>query len=344
MVALQSTVDSSSNSASSATISAVHHDVLRSHILNRLDGPALAALSSASPDLRSTISTDDELWRNICAATWPSVNNPELSSLIPTFNHGYRSFFSDSFPAIHLSGGAATGNPDPEITGLISAVDIYYGDSPIFSKVTETETVTSWFQTAPFRIELLEAKEVVPTATAAAGKEAEDAWLRQLEENLRVSWIVIDPAGRRSANLSSGVAVAARHHWLTGEVQVKFSTVAAEGAEGEGGEAAECGVVVTCGGEEGGEVHVRDIYLGMEDMEGRSLCGRDSLGILRGAMEGERRRRVETREEGKEKYERFLERKREWKRRVERREKVLDTLCVATGVAFFLTFLAFLLM
>ncbi|CAL1367293.1 unnamed protein product [Linum trigynum] len=345
MDALQSEDSSSSSnsSASPATISTVHPDILRSHILNRLDGPTLAALASTSPDLRSLISSSSssDLWRNICAATWPSVAHPDLASLIPKFKHGHRSFFSDSFPAVHHHHRLSTPNPDLETAGrIISAVDIYYGETPIFSKVAETDTTTEWFNTAPFRIELLEAKEVVSTGIRdySSGRGKDGAWLKRLEEELRVSWIVIDPVTRRSANVSSGVAVSVRHHWLTGEVQLKFSTVV------EGAEEVELGVVVTCGGEEGGEVHVREIYLGMEDMEGRSLSGRGSLGILRGAMEGERRRRKGTREEGKAEYERFLERKREWKRRVERREKVLDTLCLVTGVAFFLTFFAFLLM
>ncbi|CAN0916873.1 F-box protein At2g27310 [Linum grandiflorum] len=326
-------VDPSSPSSPDA-ISSVHPDILRSHILNRLDGQSLASLSCASPDLRS-LSADDHLWRNICTATWPSVNHPKLASLILSFNHGYRSFFSDSFPAVQTRVEDPT-RPVSTPGLLISAVDVYYGDKPIFSKVIETETATGWFLTAPFRIDALESKEVVPTGV----RENREEWLRQLEENLRVSWIVIDPVKRRAANFSSGGAVAVRRHWFTGEAQVKFSTAA---GEEEGGE---CGVMVTCGGEEeGGEVHVREVYLGMEDMEGRSLTGEGSLGILEAAVGGGGRRgRRMTREEGKERYEKFVERKREMKRRVERREKLLDTVCVVCGILFFLAFLCFLFM
>ncbi|CAN1251953.1 F-box protein At2g27310 [Linum perenne] len=317
----------SSSPSSSDAISAVHPDILRAHILNRLDGPSLASLSCASPDLRS-LSTDDHLWRNISTATWPSVNDPNLASLIQSFNHGYRSFFSDSFPAIR----SRVGSRDPTRPArLISAVDIYYGDAPIFSKVIETETATGWFLTAPFRIEALESKEVVPTGVRKLiGRE--NRWLEQLEENLKVSWIVIDPVNKRAANVSSSGAVSVRRHWLTGEAQVKFSTAAAE--EGE----------ETEGEEEGGEVHVREVYLGMEDMEGRSLSGEESLGILDAAVGGGRRRRKETREEGKQRYGKFVERKREIKRSVERREKIVDTVFVVSGVGFFLAFLCFLFM
>ncbi|EEF38577.1 F-box protein At2g27310 [Ricinus communis] len=322
------------------TISTVHHDILQTHILTRLDGPTLASLSCASSDFH-TLSSQDKLWQNICSFTWPSTNDPLLSSVISSFPSGHRSFFSDSFPLLrhHRPTCRTLPTPFPSTTELISAVDIYYRNVPIFSKVEKTETVSRWFLCSPFRIDLLEPKEFVPTWIQKAGEK--DSWLKQLEEDVTLSWILIDPEQKRAVNISSKRPVSVQRHWLTGEVQAKFATIFA-GDRGKGSETeyVECEVVVTCGGKEGGEVRVRDVSMGMEDMEGKALTGEDSLVILKEATErGERRRG----EDGKERYKEFLKRKREWKERKERRESVLDWVCIATGVTSFLAFWSFIL-
>ncbi|KAB1227167.1 hypothetical protein CJ030_MR1G029033 [Morella rubra] len=119
--------------------SAVHSDIIQNHILKLLDGPTLASAACASSQLHA-LSTEEKLWRNICASTWPSTDHPRLRHLISSFPAGYRSFFSDSFPALdHLS---RPKNPDrsclPPV--LLSAVDVHYEDELIFSRVLETQT------------------------------------------------------------------------------------------------------------------------------------------------------------------------------------------------------------
>ncbi|KAF9684671.1 hypothetical protein SADUNF_Sadunf04G0142800 [Salix dunnii] len=160
------------------------------------------------------------------------------------------------------------------ITTITVRLDIYYKNVPIFSKVARTETLTDWFKCSPFRVDLLEPKEFVQTSIQYQTGE-KDSSVKQLEENITLSWILIDPKRRRAMNLSSGGPVSAHRHWLTGEVVVKFATVMA----GDGGEKefVECGVMVCCGEKEGGAMEVREASLGMEDMEGRSLNGNESL-------------------------------------------------------------------
>jgi hypothetical protein len=80
-------------------ISDVHHDIIQTHILTRLDGPTLATTACASSHLHA-LSTEEELWRNICSATWPSIDHPRVRHVISSFPGGHRSFFSDSFPAL----------------------------------------------------------------------------------------------------------------------------------------------------------------------------------------------------------------------------------------------------
>ncbi|KAJ4821950.1 hypothetical protein Tsubulata_036043, partial [Turnera subulata] len=308
-----------------------------------LDGPTLAAASCASTELHA-LSTDEKLWQKICTSTWPSISDPRISDLISTFPSGHRSFFSDAYPLLHhrRSQGTTLDRPVAAATTpeLISAVDIYYKNAPIFSKVAAFETLSSWFMSSPFRVELLEPKEFFPTTILHHPSSSEkDLWLKHLEENITLSWIVIDPKEKRALNLSSRKAVSVQRHWLTGEVEVKFATVmAGDGARGSAAEEVECEMVVTCGEKEGGEVQVRQVWMGMMDMEGRNLSGNNGLVILQGAMEAGERKKEKSGKEGIERYEEFVDKKKQWKDRNERREKVLDMACVVSGISVFVSF------
>ncbi|KAL4301877.1 hypothetical protein GQ457_10G007540 [Hibiscus cannabinus] len=319
-----------------ASISALHPDVFQSHILARLDGPSLASLACVSSQLHA-LSTEEHLWRNICSSTWPSVEHPRVQETISTFPSGHRSFFFDSFPfpvpvprplKLDVNSSALP-------TELILAVDVYYRDEVIYSKVEEIETSSSWFLCSPFRVDLLDPKDSVSTPVKYFGGSEDETLLKHKEENLSLSWIVIDPTRKRAVNMSSRRVVSLQRHWLTGDVQVRFGTVVpGDERRGSAQEWVECGVVVTCCGKEGGEMQVREVSMVMEDMEGKGLNGRESLVILGGAM-GEGRRNGN---EGKEKYEEFQERKRERKEEKQRKERVLDLVCITIGVAGFLTF------
>jgi hypothetical protein len=285
------------------------------------------------------LSTEDKLWQKICTSTWPSINDPIVRSIIPTFPSGHRSFFSDSYPLLHHNHHSSS-FPTTSTECFVSAVDIYYKNVPIFSKVETTETLSDWFKSSPFRLDLLEPKEFVQTWIQNQPREKELP-VEQLEENITLSWILIDPKGRRAMNLSSERPVSVQRHWLTGEVVVKFSTIMA----GDGGEKeyVECGVMVCCGEKERGEVEVREVSMVMEDMEGKNLTGKDGMVILQEAMERGERRKGKGGKEGKGRYEEFVERKKERKERMKKLEKALDMACIATGIAVFVSFWTFIL-
>ncbi|KAA8549913.1 hypothetical protein F0562_001597 [Nyssa sinensis] len=208
------------NQGGGSTISAIHSDILQTHIFTRLDGPTLASAGCVSSQLHA-LCTQEKLWRDICNHTWPSTNDPRINRLISTFPAGHRSFFSDSFPTLdhhhHRRSQLNSNRPSPT-SELISAVDIYYHDKLIFSKVQETEAVTGWFLCSPFRLDLLGEKETVPTQVKFVGEE--DTWRSNLQENLTLSWIVIDPTGKRAANFSSLRPVSVQQHWLTGQIEI----------------------------------------------------------------------------------------------------------------------------
>ncbi|XP_030956306.1 F-box protein At2g27310-like [Quercus lobata] len=316
-------------------ISDVHQDVIKTHILTRLDGATLASASCASSHLHA-LSTEEQLWREICSSTWPSIDHPRVHHVISSFPGAYRSFFSDSFPLLHHR------SPPKQhhhyLAEIISAVDVHYKESLIFSKVQENETKSDWFLCSPFRFDLLGQKESVQTPIRHVGED--QAWLDHLEENLKLSWILIDPTRNRAVNVSSRSPVSVQHHWLTGDVQLRYSTVVSGGEDSS--ELVHCAVVVTCEGKVGGEMHVREVSMQVEDLEGKHLNGKDSLVILQGAMESGKRKK-ERKGEGKERFEEFLKMKGERKERKQRRERALDMACIATGLTIFVAFWSFIL-
>lgn len=317
---------------SATTFSAIPIDVLVSHILTRLDGRTLASASLASRHLRHLSS---HLWSHIClSATWPSTStSPSLRRLIlSAYPGGPRSFFSDcTSPLLPLSSSSSSFPPSER---LISAVDIRHADTLLFSRSQETDTSTGWFRCSPFRVDMLDPKESVPTRVP---HPEDDAACRALAEEMSLSWIVADPAARiRAADLSSGRPVSVRRHWLSGEVELKFAAVLAGIKKKGPAEYVEFAMAVTCAmaEEEGGGMQVREVSLRAEDMEGKQTTGKDGMAILQRALEG-KRGKTSREEEGKRRYEEYLERKRERKDRKVRAEKRMDRLCFCVGASIF---------
>ncbi|KAL2250809.1 UNVERIFIED_CONTAM: putative F-box protein [Sesamum indicum] len=315
-------------------LSALHPDIVRSHVLSRLDGPALGSAACCSTTLRQ-LSSDENLWSNICHSMWPSTTSPQLSHLISTFpGGGPRAFFSHAFPVLAADRNLTRSSSNPP-SELISAVDIRYKDNLIFTKVQETETVSGWFRCSPFRIDLLEPKDVVPTPIKHP--EGEEA-CRDMVDDMMLSWILIDPIGRRAVNLSSHKPVSVERHWLTGEVQVRYASILAVDQR-----QVQCGIVIRCGGSEcGDEMQVREVSLEIEDMDGTHLNGKESLVFLQGALEGKKGTGKNRVEEGQRRYKAYVEMKRERKERKLRTEGALDMVCVAFGVSIFVAFCCFL--
>ncbi|KAG6436094.1 hypothetical protein SASPL_100976 [Salvia splendens] len=320
-----------SDHGGATSIASIHPDIIQSHILNRLDGPSLASTSCASTQLLSLCS-DDLLWRQVCNSTWPSTAHPTVRHAISSFPSAHRSFYSDSFPSPTLHGCHSRG-PRPQTQGLISAVDVYLDDRLIYSRVKEMETLSGWFQSSPFRIDLVEPKEAV----GAAPLKFEGACMELAKERLRVSWILIDPRKKRALNIASAAAVEARRHWLTDDILLRYATV----MDGGEGELVQCAAVLTCGWKEGGELQVREMSMQVEDMEGKIMTGSDSLRILDAAMDG---RRVKSQlKMQREAFEMFLRMKMLSRERKQRRERSLDMVCIAAGIAIFVAIWAFFL-
>ncbi|CAK9184692.1 unnamed protein product [Ilex paraguariensis] len=333
---------STSDMASNATaITDVHPDIIRTHILTKLDGPSLASTSSASSHLQS-LSSEDELWREVCNSTWPSTTDPLVSATISSFSSGHRSFFCDAFPTFRPFSRPSHPNrrPWPSVFDLISAVDVHYKNKLVFSQAHLTETVSLWFQCSLLRVDLLDYKETVPTPVKFAGDE--ETCRADLEEHMSLSWILIDPTHKRAVNLSSLRPVSVKRHWLTGDFLVRYATILAGDLNGDRWESVQCSLMVTCVGEQGGELQVKEVSMQVEDMDGMILSGNDGLVFLQEAMESERRKRGKRGEE-RERYEEYLEIRRERTEKNQGREWRLDKVFIATGIIIFLAFWAFVL-
>ncbi|PKA65392.1 F-box protein [Apostasia shenzhenica] len=298
-MATEASVIASEGYGGSTTIDDLHPDVL-TRALRLLDGPSLAAACCASSHLRF-LSCQSELWLHHCLSTWPSLRHPRL---LPLLSASPSNFFSDVFP-FPFSGEPDESGEEGDLPGeLISSVDLYHRGIPFFSRVIETDTSSDWFRGSPFRI----------------------------DEELTMSWILIDPSRGRAVNASSRRAVAVERQWYTGETKVRFAMVASP-ARGW-----MISPVVTF---REGTGRVREVGLTVEDMDGACVSGREGLQAVKEAMGMQRkgRGRGEEEDEAKERYVEFLGRRRWRKERMARREGMVDFFCTTVGAAVFLAFL-----
>ncbi|KAK4272708.1 hypothetical protein QN277_021225 [Acacia crassicarpa] len=268
-----------------ASISTLHPDIIQTHILSRLDCSTLASAAATCSQLNALVYQED-VWANLCRSTWPSTGSPGVHRVIQSFPNGSRSFFSDSYTiprAITTTPGNSHMNLE-RTPQLIFAIDLYYREQPILSRVVETETVSEGFRRKPFRVDILEPKEAVSTPMKYTWDET--ARLAMVQQ-LRMSWIVIDAGGQRAVNLMNQSQIVFTR--LT-ELEVRFQCKA-EGAWRSG----RVRFVVV----ERGEMQVSG---GILEMEGKN--GRESLVILQRALEGKR----ETKNQWSKRYQRELKR------------------------------------
>ncbi|KAM3279492.1 hypothetical protein ACQJBY_046706 [Aegilops geniculata] len=293
--------------------------------LRRLDGPSLAAAGCATAGLRA-LAADPETWRALCLAQWPSTGLETLQqqSILGSPAVSPQRLFADAFPFPSTSTSTDAAAADQCLPGeLISAVDIYQNGAlrPLFSRVVETSTSSSWFLSSPFRVDAVECKNPVPVRVASFSPS-----------ELELSWIVVDPRSGRAVNVSSRRAVAVDRHWYTGETLVRYAVVL-------GGSKFEA--TVTCSEEAGCLNLIREVSLAVEDADGAAVSGEGSLRLLAAAMEGPRRKGGEReREEAKRRYEEFVRSKRGRKESKARREVLVDLCCSAVSAVAVLSFLA----
>ncbi|KAL9441315.1 hypothetical protein AB3S75_019904 [Citrus x aurantiifolia] len=297
----------------SSSISTVHTDIMVNHIFKLLDASALASASCVSSQLHS-LASDETLWTNICNSTWPSTDNPLIRRVISSLPNGPRSFFSDSVTNPDTISTTTTNSSSSSpvnldrTSRLISAVDIYYQKRHVFSKVVETE---SFGNRSPFRVELLNPRDTVP---ARIPYPVDERMMLELGDRFTLSWILIDPIRRRAMNLSSYKPVIVERRWLPGEqVHMRYGWVfySGPGEEGSATEYVKFGISLTWEECQSGVMHVTGVSLDLEDMYGSQMSGKESLAIIPKGMAGNRGSVKGREEEGRRRYEEYMEMRRE---------------------------------
>uniref|UniRef100_A0A0E0F2Q0 F-box domain-containing protein n=1 Tax=Oryza meridionalis TaxID=40149 RepID=A0A0E0F2Q0_9ORYZ len=290
-------------------------------VLRRLDGASLAAVGCACSSFRE-LAVDQETWRGLCLALWPSVRDV-LGCGGGGGGDGYRAFFADAFPFPEAAAAVASPAPAPVPwslpSRLVSAVDLHHGGVCIMSRLVETDTSSAWFLGSPFRVDALV-------------QEGFSAPSPITPSSLTLSWILIDPASGRAMNASSRRPVAVDRKWLTGETVARFTVMLGGG----GGVALDA--AVTCDDRYG---HVREVSLCVEDGEGGGVSGQDGLAAVAAAMAGARRGQG-AEAAARQRYEEFVKGKRARKEWKARREGIVDLCCSGVGAAAFVGFLVML--
>ncbi|CAI8607877.1 unnamed protein product [Vicia faba] len=256
-------------------------EIIDNHILPLLDGTTLTALSSVSSEFRRMIINKDELWKSICASTWPLLL-PTINSFVSTFPGGYRSFFSNAFPSLHCNNNNNNNNSqfnsiDPPPIHLLYLIDMYAeGEScPRFTMSRFTEVGSDDYPD-------------IPRPLCFYITEKTEDWMDHFQDNLRLNWIVINQTQNSARSLFSPVCkpVSIKRTCMTKEVVYEKVM---PGQCKDYTEMVKCYMKVTCSlKSDHNETHFET---GMEDMNGKRVLERHAnMIILNAFLNGERKK------------------------------------------------------
>lgn len=351
-------------------------------ILRRLDGLSLASAACACATFRS-ISKEERLWENVCTSMWPSTYREDVKSLISSIG-GFRKYYADCFPLVineeipDFHSAEYLDYPEEWTEGeyygdfesispsdFVSIVDIWYKDKTICSKVLwgipNTNGFHSWFYNCPFRVDLLTSAardndvegevtlsslDGLPPLVSMERERKDGKVWQELWTGLRLSWIVVNPKLKRSANLASWSPLGGQRHWPTdNDFLIRFGSIL-PAKDILPCQVVECmlnmkfRVVRTEG--EGGETRLKLTELSMQlvDMEGAHVNGRNSLLVLKEALYCHKSKNYSKVVEVCQLYSKVQSELKQEKMRYESR---LDRLCILSGIAAFVTLCYYIL-
>ncbi|KAL6003750.1 hypothetical protein ACLOJK_004296 [Asimina triloba] len=227
-----------------------------------------------------------------------------------------------------------------------------------------------WFMDGPFRIDVLNYQDMMSSSqdndddgdgSDDEGSEDGEAMgsllsvpfvekkergcgklCRKLEENVRLSWVLLDTRTGRAVSLSSWKSVSVQRHWPSeSDFLMRFGCVVPVEEKVMQCGPAECMISVRCRLlEREGCLKWMEISMQVEDKEGAHVTGEKSLKVLEGALGCERSRYWEEFEKG---YGKYVKEKREVRDKKLKSEQLVDRLSVLSGIGVFsvLCFLAF---
>ncbi|CAI8607879.1 unnamed protein product [Vicia faba] len=185
----------------------LHPEIIHTHILPRLDGTTLTALSSVSSEFRHMICNNDKLWKTICNSTWPYMHCWNDSLFLPTFPCGYRSFVSvsGSFPSLHHNNNNNNNSSQSQCIDLlptknfIFAIAMYLqGEPDSLYSIVESHRIEENMSPVLYITSYHYCKF---TLFDDSIQEMKEGWKEYFLENFRLNWVVIDPTQKRAGSL-----------------------------------------------------------------------------------------------------------------------------------------------
>ena len=342
-------------------LKALKGDVL-ADIIGRFDGSTLAAAACTCSDLRH-IARDQSLWRQLCHSTWPSTALEEAQHILSSSPIGsFHKFYANSYPLL-LHGKCVKSlelQTHVSASQFASLVDLYYRKECVLSKILDgipqavDDDSSRWYSNSPFKLELLsldydegtgfdnelsyayiedyddeEERRGPPSISVA-----EDG--KELEEELRLSWVLLDKKKGKAVNLSSWKPMLVQRRWpLSGDYVIHFGSIVQVDESLLSHKLAMCKIVIRCKlTESGGCPKWREISMHIEDLTGASVGGSKSLMVLNHALDCLRSTSHHEVKQGLRQYEK---RRREMMRKKELMEALIEGFCASIEVAIFVT-------
>eukprot|EP01018_Ginkgo_biloba_P012137 Gb_11568 [translate_table: standard] len=295
-------------------IASVNNDLV-TEILRWVDAKTLANAGCVCSEFRS-ITMQEPLWEEACCSLWASTQDGEVKYLISSLG-GFKKFYGNCFPLIVCNEGldvptqwnsnwnelAMRSDGSPELhagnvcpSDLVSIVDVQYKKKAMYSKVLwgMPGVDQGLSSNCPFTIDLVNEDDDSPTiadglpSISCIQREKQDGiFWRDLWDNIRLSWILINRTTKQAVNLSSWSPVEGQRHWPSDkDFVLRFGSIL-PGRNILPGQVVPCIFVMKFRvSNDGGQTSLKMIKLSMqlEDMVGGHVNGRKSLLLLNSAL------------------------------------------------------------
>jgi hypothetical protein len=241
---------------------------------------------------------------------------------------------------------------------FVSLVDVHYRDKAIYSKILwgipGAADCNGWFSNCPFSIDLLSSfdkgengegqsnislEDVLPPITSLERERKDGKLWRELWNNIRLSWILVNTRENQAVNLSSWSPLGGQKHWptdkdflllfgsiLPAQKILPFGVV-------QGILALKCRISDDSVGDDSHmTLKLTELGMRLEDMGGALVNGRKSLLILKRAMSCHRTMNYNNVLAA---YHQFLKAQSELKDEKMKNESLIDKLCALSGITAF---------
>lgn len=245
---------------------------------------------------------------------------------------------------------------------FVSLVDITYNNKSIFSEVlwgiSESDNLGRWFYNSPFHIDLGnskvndDAKKVVisledglPSIKSVDSERKEGKICAELHDKLKLSWIIVNRKVNQAANLSSFIPLGVQRHWPEdNDFLVRFGSVL-PADYALPCQVVECILLVKLRMFDDAvsacvNLELTQVSMQLEDMEGYHLNGRNSLMVLKKALNSTKSRNYNKVLELCNLYSRIRSEIKEEKMRNESR---IEKMCILSGIVAAVIFWFFFL-